>query len=90
MSKEIKAVKKSARDFTSNDNKVKLACVGATAIAFSYIFLFVQGAGPAFFALAWLGMILCAPFCYDGLAYFLKKRKSDQYENRALSGLKRR
>lgn len=77
MTKEIKAVKKSARDFNSTDNKVKLACGWATAIAFSYIFLFVQGAGPAFFALAWLGMLLCAPFCYDGLAYLHKKWKLD-------------
>lgn len=64
-----------ASKFKSTANKAKLAAVGSMALLFSYIFLFYEGPGSNFVALAWPGMVLCAPFGYDVLVYLLNKEQ---------------
>ena len=64
-----------AEQVGSTENKAKWAFVGTVAIALSYIFLFMEGMGSNFIALAWPGMVLCAPFAYDVLAGLLGRSK---------------
>ena len=62
----------------STGSKFKLALVGTMALMFSYIFLFMEGPGSNFIALAWPGMVLCAPFGYDVLMYLLNTEQEVQ------------
>ena len=67
----------------SSGSKFKLALVGSMALMLSYVFLFLEGPGRYFIALAWPGMVLCAPFGYDLLIYLLNteqevKRKKQE------------
>lgn len=72
---ESNAVSKIASEFDSTVNKLKLAMVGIPMIGFSYLFLWKQGFGSNFIAMAWPGMVLCTPFGYDVVVKFLNKRQ---------------
>lgn len=64
-----------AKNVGSTENKAKWALVGTVAIGLSYVFLFTEGMSSNFIAMAWPGMVLCAPFGYDVLATLLHKSK---------------
>ena len=69
------ALKAYAENFGSTENKAKWALVGTVAIAMSYVVLFAGGGGDTVIALAWPGMVLCAPFGYDLLCALINKSK---------------
>lgn len=59
----------------STKRKLALAGLGTFGVVAAYFFLFTEGVGNNFVAMAWLGTVLAAPFGYDLLCVLLNRSK---------------